>query len=118
MTWDYVVVYILTDQDALWNSFEKVDNTPNSISIDGLQVVKEFYSPHYLTKEEKESPTPDLRKTLYWNPNVVIDTAGNAEISFYNADHYTKINCVLEGITDSGVPVHVETHYNISSTKE
>ncbi|MFA6401012.1 MAG: hypothetical protein WCX31_05220 [Salinivirgaceae bacterium] len=115
---DQAVLYMVTDKEAYKKYHPVTDNTPNSISIDGIQVIKEFYSPTYLTQEEKENPVPDLRKTIYWNPNVVLDSNGYAEISFYNPDHYTKVNCVIEGITESGIPVYSETDYTISDVRK
>ena len=68
----------------------------------GYQVTKEFYSPQYQTKEEKENPNPDLRTTIYWNPDVKTGENGNANISFYTADSSTSYSVVTEGITING----------------
>ncbi|MDA3894479.1 MAG: hypothetical protein PF517_22685 [Salinivirgaceae bacterium] len=110
------VAYLQTDEVA-YKKRQK-DNTPNSISIEPLQVVKEFYSPKYVTQADKDLPVPDLRKAIYWNPDIKIDSSGNANISFYNSDRYTKVKCVFEGITEDGMPVYCESFYDISSSRE
>jgi len=69
----------------------------------GYQVSREFYSPVYETKEQKEDPTPDLRTTIYWNPDVQTDEAGQAKISFYAADVPTTYTITIEGITKEGL---------------
>jgi len=69
----------------------------------GYQVKKEFYSPAYETAEQQSETTPDLRSTIYWNPNVRTNEDGEAEISFYAADPETTYTVTIEGITDDGV---------------
>ena len=68
----------------------------------GYQQTIEFYSPAYDTKVQKESITPDLRSTIYWKPNVQLDSMGMAHISFYTADSPTDYGVVIEGICASG----------------
>ncbi len=111
------VVLIQTDKDA-YKHYLYEDNNTSSITIKALQVQKEFYSPKYLTDEEKAVTIPDLRKTLYFNPDVKVDSTGKAIITFYNSDRYTRFKCVFEGITDSGIPVYGEKYYEISTSRE
>ncbi|MCD8167547.1 MAG: hypothetical protein LUE93_16505 [Bacteroides sp.] len=68
----------------------------------GYQQAVEFYSPVYATREEKNSSGPDLRSTIYWNPNVQVDRSGIAEVSFYAADPSTHYGIVLEGVSSQG----------------
>jgi hypothetical protein len=112
-----VVVYIETDIEKFRAKMYE-NKIQNSRIIPGLQIYKEFYSPKYETQEEKKNPKPDLRKTVYWNPDVKISKDGKALVSFYNSDRYGKINCVLEGMTDSGVPVYGETTYSVATYRE
>jgi hypothetical protein len=72
----------------------------------GYTPVKEFYSPRYETPQEINSTTPDIRTTIYWNPNVVTDAAGNAVFDFYSADTASSYTLVIEGITADGRPVY------------
>jgi hypothetical protein len=46
----------------------------------------------------------DYRRTLYWNPNVVTDSTGTAQVEFYNNSYSTKFNISGAGITASGIP--------------
>jgi hypothetical protein len=72
----------------------------------GYQQPEYFYHPRYETEEERLSPTPDLRRTLYWNPSLQPDAAGQIALSFYTADH-TLSRCLVhvEGVTFDGRPV-------------
>ena len=69
----------------------------------GYQVTKEFYSPAYETAEQQNETTPDLRSTIYWNPDVRTNDGGKAEINFYAADTETSYTVIIEGITNDGV---------------
>ena len=90
----------------------------NSIVLPQLGMTKEFYSPMYNTDALRYSQVPDLRKTIHWAPEIIIDEKGEAEIFFYNGDRYTQVRCVLEGISDNGVPVRREFTYNVNTIRE
>jgi len=87
------------------------DNAPkNDPSIRGFKlykkagytIVKQFYSPDYSVKKEVHA-LPDKRLTLYWNPNVAIDTLTHtARVEFYNNDFTKRFRLVVEGIGDDG----------------
>ncbi|NSL87767.1 hypothetical protein ECE50_013040 [Chitinophaga sp. Mgbs1] len=74
----------------------------------GYTVVKQFYSPDYSVKKEVHA-LPDKRLTLYWNPNVAVDTLTHtATVQFYNNDFSKRFRLVVEGITDEGSPGRLE----------
>ncbi|MCL1822245.1 MAG: TonB-dependent receptor plug domain-containing protein [Prolixibacteraceae bacterium] len=69
----------------------------------GYQVVKEFYMPAYDTPERKRSSEPDLRTTVYWNPNVNSSAeTGEAQVNFFAADTSTTYSVIIEGMTPDG----------------
>lgn len=72
----------------------------------GYKQTVEFYSPVYATQKEKESTVPDLRTTIYWSPNVRVDSSGNANINFYVADFPTRYEVILEGVSSEGHIIH------------
>lgn len=110
------VIYLQIDRDSYKE--RQVDNTPNSRVIKQVKMTKVFYRPTYRTEEEREFPVPDIRKTIHWDPNIKLNSDGIADVSFYNSDRLTKVKCILEGITDSGIPVYAEAYYNISIYRE
>ena len=83
----------------------------NLITPLGYQLPVEFYSPKYETAAQREDRTkPDLRTTIYWNPDVRTDTDGQASFGFYAGDNATTYSIVIEGVTDDGQIVRaVET---------
>ncbi len=66
----------------------------------------EFYSPRYDTREDRESGPPDLRTTIYWNPNVKVTEEGKASFDFYTADAPSEYTVLIEGITSDGLLIH------------
>ena len=86
----------LSTRDEIFNINKRVT------TIDGYSRPYAFYSPEY-----PNGPIPgdvDYRRTLYWNPNVITDENGNAQVEFYNNSYSTRFNISGAGITASGVP--------------
>jgi len=68
----------------------------------GYQQPVQFYSPVYSTEQEKNSSKPDYRTTIHWNPNVLVDSTGTVNLSFYAADIPSKYTVLLEGVSQYG----------------
>ena len=68
--------------------------------INGFAYPAEFYSPDY-SKQQPSQPT-DYRRTLYWNPNVSLNQAGEAEILFYNNSRTTHLSVDAQGQSQDG----------------
>lgn len=76
----------------------------------GYSRPRPFTSPSYLNNDSEE---PDFRTTIYWNPNVVTDSAGEAFVSFYTADLEGKYRIIIEGLTSDGNPVRSESFIEV-----
>ena len=68
----------------------------------GYQKPAQFYVPKYEVDSVLNREQPDLRTTIYWNPELVADVDGTIHIQFYTADHANDYTIVLEGITNEG----------------
>lgn len=90
----------------------------NSLVLPKLAMPKEFYKPLYDTEAKRYSQVPDLRKTIHWEPDVELDENGEATITFYNGDRYTRMHCILEGVAEDGTPVRGEARYNVYTVRE
>jgi TonB-dependent SusC/RagA subfamily outer membrane receptor len=88
---------------------DHIDNTRSQgyegIRLPGFSYVKEFYSPSYDVPEE-EHVIPDKRTTLYWNPSVVTNNLGKAEVEFFNSDDARTLQVEIQGVTDFGDPIY------------
>ena len=75
----------------------------------GYREPAEFYSPRYETADSRETGPPDLRTTVYWNPDVKVSPDGKALLEFYTADNPTDYTLLLEGITSDGLIISGRT---------
>ena len=67
----------------------------------GYQKARQFYSPKY--DVAKGGPiVNDLRTTIYWNPMIVPDAEGKANVEFFNADGRGSYKAVIEGLDAEG----------------
>jgi hypothetical protein len=64
-------------------------------------MAKQFYSPRY-TDPDQENIFPDLRSTIYWNPNIFTDKKGEAEVSFYTSESKSSYLIILQGTDLNG----------------
>ena len=71
-------------------------------TVKGFTRPVQYYSPVY--PDGPIEGTPDYRRTLYWNPNVITDEDGHARVEFYNNSFTRKFTINAAGITASGVP--------------
>ncbi len=73
-----------------------------STPLYGYSVIRQFYSPDYITNPEPG--TKDYRTTLYWNPNIHFDkNSRRIVLPFFNSDQCKKIRVIVEGINESGL---------------
>ena len=62
---------------------------------------KNFFSPNYY--ETKLPQEPDMRRTLFWNPQLSFDDCGKASAVFFNnAFDGTRLRISVQGITNDG----------------
>ncbi|GHT51067.1 hypothetical protein FACS189440_19560 [Bacteroidia bacterium] len=94
------VIEIYTKK-GYWNKGKPRFNTQQIIPL-GYQLPIEFYSPQYDTPENRNSTTPDLRSTIYWKPDVLVDSDGKASVDFYTADSPSTYSVIIEGSTPEG----------------
>jgi len=74
----------------------------NGISVEklrGYTLSRQFYSPNY---EINKTSQKDHRATLYWNPNINVDSTGIANFSFFTSDDESPILIKIEGLSFNG----------------
>ena len=69
----------------------------------GYAAYRRFYSPDY-SNPAVNNTIPDLRSTVYWQPNITTHEDGKATINFFNADNSGAYNAVIEGLSGNGKP--------------
>ncbi len=96
-----IVLYGKHEKNPYLEAFS--DNL-SSVWIPGFTAPELFPSPDYSAREEGDY-VPDLRSTLYWNPDVTTNRRGRAKIGFYNSDDTRTFQICIEGITEDGLPI-------------
>jgi hypothetical protein len=89
-------------------NLKKTPRLPGIINftIKGFDKSKEFYAPDY-SKNMHQMTKPDVRTTLHWEPQIKITKENQtAEISFYTCDSKGNYIIEVEGISNSGIPLH------------
>ena len=94
---------------------EDLASTPgsfiNKLTFPGYSVIKEFYSPDYSIEDTKAAAS-DVRTTLYWNPEILLDKQHQKEtFRFYNSDECHKIKIIIEGFNGAGKLCRVEKSF-------
>ena len=63
--------------------------------------LQEFYGPKY-SRPKVQTDLPDLRPTVYWNPNILTAEDGKASFSFYTTDIPGTYTIIVEGSDMAG----------------
>ncbi|MBQ8098796.1 MAG: hypothetical protein IJ244_04665 [Bacteroidaceae bacterium] len=94
-----VVFLLYSNLDIpLLNKYKKGTRTT---ILHGYSRPTEFFSPDY---RKADAPTPtDVRRTLYWAPDMVTDSDGHANVIFYsNSRPQSQIHVNAQGIAVNG----------------
>lgn len=95
--------------EGKFNGFE-LDPDLIAVDYEGLQLQREFYSPVY-ENNNQQNREPDLRTTLHWEPELLIEKKEKKNIRFYTSDQRGKFMAVLEGINKKGEIFFSETSF-------
>jgi TonB-dependent SusC/RagA subfamily outer membrane receptor len=67
----------------------------------GFYKARTFYSPKY-EYANANSSVPEMRPTIYWNPEIETDVYGNAFMEYYNSEAVGTYKVIVEGIDKNG----------------
>lgn len=106
-------VLIITTKIAGSNKYYN-PYTPGLISYmpKGYYQAREFYMPDY-DDPKANAQKPDLRTTIFWQPNVVVKN-GKASFEYFNADSKGPYNVTIEGIDANGSLARYVYNYTIN----
>ena len=71
--------------------------------LTGFAVCDDFYQPDY-SRQRPAEPT-DYRRTLYWNPNLLLDANGTATVRFFTGSREARLQVSAEGLSPQGQPL-------------
>jgi len=64
-------------------------------------------------KTDSKAGIPDLRSTLYWNPELRSNLKGFNEITFMTSDDAGPMRIKVQGITSEGKPFSAENLFSV-----
>jgi hypothetical protein len=105
------VISIITRTGDSFPSDQAISQAVNT-KFSGYYEARVFYSPQHLASSVSATG-PDFRTTLFWKPNIRLQSNRYQFIKYYNADNASKIKVTVEGITSTGIPVTGSTEYEI-----
>lgn len=91
---------IMVDYDIYNDRSARPTRRDRFVLFDGFSEPLDFYSPDYSQQQPKDSA--DYRRTLYWNPNAVLNKQGVFRARFFNNSKETRMETVAEGVTRQG----------------
>jgi TonB-dependent SusC/RagA subfamily outer membrane receptor len=78
----------------------------------GFYKARNFYSPKYNFANDNIAE-PEMRPTIYWNPEIKIDKDGNANLEYDNAESRGIYKVIVEGIDKNGKPGRLVYKYTV-----
>lgn len=104
------VLSLITGEDylPLLQSENKIHLVNNTVIYRNKGVIDSDYK----NEGKRQSKIPDLRQTLYWNPEIKIDK-NVVVIEFYASDIKATYNINIQGITHNGVPISATTRFKV-----
>lgn len=84
----------------------------HNIRISGYNAARVFYSPQHLN-DSNSAFGPDLRSTLFWEPDIILEGSKEVTMKYYNGDNTSLIKLVAEGMTTAGIPVTGQAEYEV-----
>ena len=103
-----ISIILKDDKDIVNNAvFHSVN-----VRFSGFSEPRIFYSPKHHTKLESDYK-PDLRTTLFWEPNIKVENNRDVLLNYFNADNPSRVKVIVEGITTNGIPVTGQTEYEV-----
>jgi hypothetical protein len=115
------VIFGIQGYNGVINMITKAGGVPQAYNppdysakhrISGYNAPRIFYSPQHLPDINSDLK-PDLRNTLYWNPNINVEGNKRTILNFYNGDNTSLIRIIAEGITTNGIPVTGNAEYEV-----
>lgn len=85
--------------------FNARESTAKIVYPLGWSLPKDFYVPKYDSKEEMELKKPI--STIFWSPNLVVDSTGNANVTF-STKISIPLRIVVEGVSTAGQLISIQ----------
>ena len=99
MVGDAGAIFIKTRKFPLWLN-DKSPTNITSLVVRGYAPAAKYYSPKY--SESPETESYQKYASIYWKPDLVIDSTGVNSFKFTVPDQIRDLNVRIEGISANG----------------
>ena len=85
-----------------------------NLQFQGFSRTRTYYSPKYDQRNqssESNNDGKDYRATVFWEPEINLNSKGKATISFYTSDEINQFQGIVNGLTYDGKPVNGSFSY-------
>lgn len=82
-------------------------------TADGFYTAREFYAPDHINGIEELSKA-DIRTTLHWEPQIILNDNTGKEITFFSSDTQGDFLIEIEGISESGIPIYAISTFSVN----
>lgn len=86
---------------------KRVTYRDRRLILQGFSICEDFYNPDYSKMPLPQNP--DYRRTLYWNPALVLDEQGEASVTFYRNARQGEVAVTVNGFSADGAPLSGES---------
>ena len=100
----YGVLSITTNQKNVYSFNPSYANISIPNIVRNAPVI--ISGPEYTGNNNTTKSLPDLRQTLYWNPELKLSAGGKISIEFFTSDLKGNYNVEVEGISSNGVIIY------------
>jgi TonB-dependent SusC/RagA subfamily outer membrane receptor len=105
-------VLVITTKDGSDRENEIVAVGVLPITPVGFYKARTFYSPKY-EHSDGNTTEPELRSTIYWNPDIKTGPVGHASVNYFNANSAGTYKVIVEGIDQNGNLGRVVYRYRV-----
>jgi hypothetical protein len=105
------VINLITKAGGVPDVYKPVEYSAK-LKISGYNDSRIFYSPKHLPDSNSDL-LPDLRSTIYWNPDITLESTNRVILNYYNGDNSSLVRIIAEGITKEGIPITGTAKYEI-----
>lgn len=84
--------------------------------VQGFAVSKQFYTPKYDVEDSYFDNKPDLRQTIFWEPQAKSKNGAAAEVRYFHSDNEGEFMVFIETISENGKIGYKQLEYTVKGS--
>ena len=84
--------------------------------VQGFAVSKQFYTPKYDVDDSYFDNKPDLRQTIFWEPQAKSKNGESAEVRYFHSDNAGEFMVFIETISENGKIGYKQLEYTVKGS--